>query len=158
MRVLNLFDVLCWVQTLAELQDRLQPFPTDIALQLIEEELGEPASAILSEITPEPVAAASLGQVPSQQCIPACQPLFPVPCSFHHSVGMASLTKAAPPLSTDGQQEPSGVCRFMTGTSWRQANLCHYSSAMLNMPRDVAYKCYHARTLMQAGSPLTSEL
>jgi aarF domain-containing kinase len=51
------------MQTLAELQDRLQPFPTEIALQLIEEELGETASAILSEITPEPVAAASLGQV-----------------------------------------------------------------------------------------------
>ncbi|EIE23034.1 ABC1-domain-containing protein [Coccomyxa subellipsoidea C-169] len=52
-----------YLETLAELQDRLQPFPTDIALQLIEEELGEPASAILSDITPEPVAAASLGQV-----------------------------------------------------------------------------------------------
>lgn len=59
----------CAVQTLAELQDRLQPFPTDIALQLIEEELGEPASAILSEITPEPVAAASLGQVLSVQMV-----------------------------------------------------------------------------------------
>ncbi|KAK9903264.1 hypothetical protein WJX75_001146 [Coccomyxa subellipsoidea] len=52
-----------YLETLAELQDRLQPFPTEIALQLIEEELGETASAILSEITPEPVAAASLGQV-----------------------------------------------------------------------------------------------
>jgi hypothetical protein len=49
-------------QTLAELQDRLQSFPTQIALQLIEEELGQPASTIVSEITPEPVAAASLGQ------------------------------------------------------------------------------------------------
>ena len=39
------------------------PFPTEIALQLIEEDLGVPASAIMSTITPEPVAAASLGQV-----------------------------------------------------------------------------------------------
>ena len=39
------------------------PFPTEIALQLIEEDLGQPASAIMSIITPEPVAAASLGQV-----------------------------------------------------------------------------------------------
>ena len=50
-------------QTLSELQDRLPPFPTEIALQLIEEDLGQPASAIMSVITPEPVAAASLGQV-----------------------------------------------------------------------------------------------
>lgn len=51
------------MQTLSELQDRLPPFPTEIALQLIEEDLGQPASAIMSTITPEPVAAASLGQV-----------------------------------------------------------------------------------------------
>ncbi len=51
------------VQTLSELQDRLPPFPTEIALQLIQEDLGQPASAIMSTITPEPVAAASLGQV-----------------------------------------------------------------------------------------------
>ncbi len=50
-------------QTLSELQDRLPPFPTEIALQLIEEDLGVPVSAIMSTITPEPVAAASLGQV-----------------------------------------------------------------------------------------------
>ena len=51
------------MQTLSELQDRLPPFPTEIALQLIEEDLGQPASAIMSTISPEPVAAASLGQV-----------------------------------------------------------------------------------------------
>ena len=55
--------VFCLLQTLSELQDRLPPFPTEIALQLIEEDLGQPASAIMSVITPEPVAAASLGQV-----------------------------------------------------------------------------------------------
>ncbi|CAL5221960.1 g4241 [Coccomyxa viridis] len=52
-----------YLETLSELQDRLPPFPTEIALQLIEEDLGVPASAIMSTITPEPVAAASLGQV-----------------------------------------------------------------------------------------------
>ena len=55
--------IICLLQTLSELQDRLPPFPTEIALQLIEEDLGQPASAIMSVITPEPVAAASLGQV-----------------------------------------------------------------------------------------------
>ena len=32
-------------------------------MQLIEEELGQPVEAIFSELSPEPVAAASLGQV-----------------------------------------------------------------------------------------------
>ena len=53
------------LQTLSELQDRLPPFPTEIALQLIQEDLGQPVSAIMSTITPQPVAAASLGQVSS---------------------------------------------------------------------------------------------
>jgi predicted unusual protein kinase regulating ubiquinone biosynthesis (AarF/ABC1/UbiB family) len=49
-------------QTLAELQDRLQSFPSSIAMQLIQEELGQPVGAVYSQLSPEPVAAASLGQ------------------------------------------------------------------------------------------------
>ena len=52
-----------FAQTLAELQDRLQSFPSPIAMQLIEEELGQPVAAVYTELSPEPVAAASLGQV-----------------------------------------------------------------------------------------------
>lgn len=39
-----------------------------IPLQVIQEELGRPVSEIFSEITPEPVAAASLGQVIACLC------------------------------------------------------------------------------------------
>jgi aarF domain-containing kinase len=45
------------------LQDRIPPFPTDIALDIIEEDLGVPIEMLFSEISPEPIAAASLGQV-----------------------------------------------------------------------------------------------
>ncbi|KAF3664007.1 putative histone h2a [Capsicum annuum] len=38
-------------------------FPDDVAMALIEEELGEPWSNIYSELSPSPIAAASLGQV-----------------------------------------------------------------------------------------------
>jgi predicted unusual protein kinase regulating ubiquinone biosynthesis (AarF/ABC1/UbiB family) len=44
-------------------QDRLPSFPSDIAFAVIEEELGRPLSSVFSEISSEPVAAASLGQV-----------------------------------------------------------------------------------------------
>ncbi|XP_064961597.1 uncharacterized protein LOC135610699 isoform X2 [Musa acuminata AAA Group] len=38
-------------------------FPDDVAMALIEEELGQPWCKIYSELTPSPIAAASLGQV-----------------------------------------------------------------------------------------------
>lgn len=52
-----------YLAELEKLQDRLPPFPTEIALSIIEAELGRPAKKIFAEISPEPVAAASLGQV-----------------------------------------------------------------------------------------------
>jgi predicted unusual protein kinase regulating ubiquinone biosynthesis (AarF/ABC1/UbiB family) len=44
-------------------QDGLEPFHSDIAFTVIEEELGKPLEQVYSHITPSPVAAASLGQV-----------------------------------------------------------------------------------------------
>ncbi len=48
---------------LADLQDRLPPFPTEQALALIQQELGRPASALFASFDPVPVAAASIAQV-----------------------------------------------------------------------------------------------
>jgi aarF domain-containing kinase len=48
---------------LEKLQDRLPPFPTDEALQVIQNEYGKNPADIFSYLSPEPVAAASLGQV-----------------------------------------------------------------------------------------------
>ncbi|WP_071187585.1 AarF/ABC1/UbiB kinase family protein [Trichormus sp. NMC-1] len=52
-----------YVDELASLQDRLPPFSNDQAYKVIEEELGCPYDQIYAELNPEPVAAASLGQV-----------------------------------------------------------------------------------------------
>eukprot|EP00249_Psilotum_nudum_P018016 c26599_g1_i1 orf=673-2898(-) len=52
-----------YLDELALLQDRIAPFSTDIALDMIKNELGVPVDLIFSEITLQPVAAASLGQV-----------------------------------------------------------------------------------------------
>eukprot|EP00741_Cyanophora_paradoxa_P012956 tig00020660_g12512.t1 len=48
---------------LQKLQDRLPSFPNEIAFAMIEEDLGRPWQEVFSELSPEPVAAASLGQV-----------------------------------------------------------------------------------------------
>ena len=48
---------------LSLLQDSVKPFSTEVAVQQIEQELGKPLGAVFSEISEEPVAAASLAQV-----------------------------------------------------------------------------------------------
>lgn len=52
-----------YLEELAQLQDQLPPFPNEVAFQFIEEELGDRPEAIYSELTADPIAAASLGQV-----------------------------------------------------------------------------------------------
>lgn len=52
-----------FLEELIKLQDQLPPFPNRIAWDLIETELGQPLGDLYAEISPEPVAAASLGQV-----------------------------------------------------------------------------------------------
>ncbi|CAI0436772.1 unnamed protein product [Linum tenue] len=48
---------------LQKLCDKVPSFPDDIAMALLEEELGEPWQNIYSELSSSPIAAASLGQV-----------------------------------------------------------------------------------------------
>jgi len=52
-----------YLQELTTLQDQLPPFPNEIAYQFIREELGATPQEIYAEISPNPIAAASLGQV-----------------------------------------------------------------------------------------------
>ena len=47
---------------LEKLQDQIPPFPSDEAMQVLEAELGCAASVHFFELSPQPVAAASLGQ------------------------------------------------------------------------------------------------
>jgi ubiquinone biosynthesis protein len=48
---------------LSELQDRLQPFPTDEARRIVADELGQPVEALFSDFADHPVSAASIAQV-----------------------------------------------------------------------------------------------
>eukprot|EP00271_Cylindrocystis_brebissonii_P004811 TRINITY_DN16720_c0_g1_i1.p1 TRINITY_DN16720_c0_g1~~TRINITY_DN16720_c0_g1_i1.p1 ORF type:complete len:1485 (-),score=215.30 TRINITY_DN16720_c0_g1_i1:607-4422(-) len=48
---------------LTELQDRLPPFDTDEALEIVAAELKRPIASLFAELSPIPVAAASFGQV-----------------------------------------------------------------------------------------------
>lgn len=52
-----------YLEELTALQDQLPSFPNEIAFQFIEEELGFSPQDIYAEISPDPIAAASLGQV-----------------------------------------------------------------------------------------------
>ncbi len=48
---------------MVKLQDQLPPFPNEIAMRFIEEELGQPPENIYAYLSESPIAAASLGQV-----------------------------------------------------------------------------------------------
>ncbi|CAN1242649.1 Uncharacterized protein sll0005 [Linum perenne] len=48
---------------LQKLCDKVPSFPDDIAMALVEEEFGQPWQNVYSELSPSPIAAASLGQV-----------------------------------------------------------------------------------------------
>jgi len=50
---------------LEKLQDQIPPFPSADAMAVLAAELGAPASVHFADLSPEPVAAASLGQVRS---------------------------------------------------------------------------------------------
>lgn len=52
-----------FVKELGTLVDQVPAFPNDIAYLIIERELGRPISEVYSEFDPDPIAAASLGQV-----------------------------------------------------------------------------------------------
>ncbi|KAI0497046.1 hypothetical protein KFK09_023374 [Dendrobium nobile] len=52
-----------YCQELSKLLDQIPPFPSHIAIKSIESQLGAPIFDIFSDISPEPIAAASLGQV-----------------------------------------------------------------------------------------------
>jgi len=52
-----------YLEELTKLQDQLPPFPNEIAYQFIKEELGAPPQEVYAELSAQPIAAASLGQV-----------------------------------------------------------------------------------------------
>ncbi len=52
-----------FLEELVKLQDQLPPFDSAIAYRIIESQLNRPVQEIYSELSPTPVAAASLGQV-----------------------------------------------------------------------------------------------
>ncbi|MEO0409146.1 MAG: AarF/ABC1/UbiB kinase family protein, partial [Cyanobacteria bacterium P01_A01_bin.135] len=52
-----------YLEELSRLQDKLPPFSNELAFQFITEELGDRPENIYAELSPSPIAAASLGQV-----------------------------------------------------------------------------------------------
>ena len=52
-----------YIEEFSQLQDRVPPFSSDLAIAAIEQELGKSIHVLFREFNPTPIAAASLGQV-----------------------------------------------------------------------------------------------
>ena len=50
-------------ESLKNLQDRVPPFPSDVARDIIESSLGAPVAELFQDFTPDPIASASVAQV-----------------------------------------------------------------------------------------------
>jgi predicted unusual protein kinase regulating ubiquinone biosynthesis (AarF/ABC1/UbiB family) len=70
-----------YLAELEKLQDRIPPFPDEDAYTVIGAELGVPASALFSELTASPIAAASLGQASTALLADLCQRMVLEPSS-----------------------------------------------------------------------------
>jgi len=60
---------------LAKLQDKVDPFDTNIAIKIVEEELCQPINNIFSEFSREPIGSASLSQVHRAKLLPHNTPV-----------------------------------------------------------------------------------
>jgi ubiquinone biosynthesis protein len=63
------------IREFAKLQDSVEPFDTNIAIKIIEEELRQPLNNIFSEFSSEPVGSASLSQVHKAKLLPHNTPV-----------------------------------------------------------------------------------
>lgn len=52
-----------FIKELEKLQDNVPPFDSETAMDIIQTSLGRPINEVFEEFSPEPIAAASLGQV-----------------------------------------------------------------------------------------------
>jgi hypothetical protein len=86
-----------YLEALSELQDRLPSFPNEIAWAVIEEELGVPVAEFYEQLSEQPVAAASLGQVSTRmQDAQAAQGSSSSGSSINSGVQDNCITAAAP--------------------------------------------------------------
>ena len=88
-------------RTLEVLQDQVEPGPVEDVAQVLQRELGAPASQLFAEFEPEARAAASLAQVlaPPHACLRWYQLMCAPCCPMHACIGTSLHVHHAAPCS-----------------------------------------------------------
>ena len=98
-------------------------FDSRIAMLLLEKELGAPWTTFYSELSPEPIAAASLGQV-RRRCMPSKQTQTFAACHLDHVMADGGVEREVDVGVGEGQLTNWGVARVRAE---QQLKCCVYT-------------------------------
>ena len=123
-----------FLEELTKLQDQLPPFSNEIAFGLIEEQLGAKPDEIFLDLTPNPVAAASLGQVYKGRL---------------HSTGEAVAIKVQRPDLVDRISIDIYIVRLLA--AWAKDNIVRVKSDLVAIVDEFASKLYEEMDYQKEG-------
>lgn len=122
-----------YLEELTRLQDQLPSFPNQVAHRFIEEELGKPPEEIYAELSPQPIAAASLGQVYQGKL----------------KTGELVAVKVQRPDLVKRIAEDIHIMR--TFASWAQRNIKRVRSDLIGITDEFAARIFEEMNYVQEG-------
>jgi predicted unusual protein kinase regulating ubiquinone biosynthesis (AarF/ABC1/UbiB family) len=122
-----------YLEELTRLQDQLPSFPNQVAHRFIQEELGKPPEEIYAELSPQPIAAASLGQVYQGKL----------------KTGELVAVKVQRPDLVKRIAEDIHIMR--TFASWAQRNIKRVRSDLIGITDEFAARIFEEMNYVQEG-------
>jgi hypothetical protein len=123
-------------RTLEVLQDQVEPGPVEDVAEVLQRELGAPASQLFAEFEPEARAAASLAQVLPHACLHGCLPMCTSYCHMQpctactidkHRTHKSTMSELSASTTSVSQSLEDRTCVLEYGTyisNFNTARVC----------------------------------